>query len=244
MLNIKNLSVTIESKPALNNLNLQIKSSSFHVIMGPNGSGKSTLAYTLMGHPKYIIKNGSIMFNDMSIIDIPVELRARAGLFLACQYPQEIPGVKVITFLKEAYRIITCIDLDLNNFKKILYEYLDMVNLDHSFAYRNLNEGFSGGEKKRLEILQMLLLKPKLAILDEIDSGLDVDGIKLIAKAIDFANNTNNDMSIILITHYSKILNYLNIDYIHVLNEGQIIKTGNKELLGIIESKGYNGLLL
>lgn len=244
MLNINNLSVQIEEKKVLNNLNLEIKEASFHILMGANGSGKSSLAYTLMGHPKYKVIEGSITFDAQDITQMPVEKRARLGMLLACQHPQEVPGVKVITFLKEAHRIITGLDIELDHFKKIIYELLDIVKLDYNFAYRNLNEGFSGGEKKRLEILQLLLLKPKLAIIDEIDSGLDIDGIKVVADAIKYAKKLNEKMSVILITHYQKILNYLDSDYIHILSLGKIIRTGNIELSKIIESQGYNGSFL
>jgi Fe-S cluster assembly ATP-binding protein len=212
------------------------------VLMGPNGSGKSTLAYTLMGHPAYTVTAGSVLFGDLNLLELPVEKRARAGLFLACQYPQEVPGVTVFTFLKEAHRMLTATELSVSQFKELLYSTFDTVKLDHSFAYRNLHEGFSGGEKKRLEVVQLLLFQPKIAILDEIDSGLDVDALKSVAQALQSAREHNPILSILLITHYTRILKYIIPDAVHILAQGKLIASGKSELAELIDQRGYDGL--
>lgn len=242
MLSIKNLTVSLDKKIVIKNLSLDIAKGTITVLMGPNGSGKSTLAYTLMGHPSYAHTLGEVIFLEQNILELPVEKRARAGIFLACQYPQEVPGVQVTTFLKEAYRMLVRQDITAQDFQQKLYLALDAVKLDHSFAYRYLNEGFSGGEKKRLEIVQMLLLQPKIAILDEIDSGLDVDAIKLVADAILHARTVCPDIVIIIITHYQKILDYIQPDRVHILVEGSLVASGTKELAQRINQQGYDAL--
>ncbi len=244
MLSLENISISCSETKVINNLSLSFTPGTVTVLMGPNGSGKSTLAYTLMGHPKYYVTQGSIIFNEHNFLELPVEKRARLGLFLACQYPQEVPGVQVFTFLKEAHRMLTGKELSVSDFQQLLYTVFDTVKLDHSFAYRNLHEGFSGGEKKRLEIAQLLLFQPKLAILDEIDSGLDVDALKLVAEAINTARIQNPAMSIVLITHYARILKYITPDTVHILMNGSIVKSGDHSLAELIESKGYDGLSL
>lgn len=242
MINIRDLTVFVGEKAVLSCVNLKIEPGTINVLMGKNGSGKSSLAHTLMGHPRYTIKSGEISLDGQDLVSMSVEKRARAGIFLACQNPIEIPGVSVFTFLKEAYRILCDQNIETSEFQKKLFEIFDLVNLDHSFIYRNFNEGFSGGEKKRLEIAQLLLLRPKIAILDEIDSGIDSDGIKLLIKALKFARKTNPDLSILLITHYQKILEYLEPDYVHVISNGKIISSGNKDIISIINEKGYDAI--
>lgn len=244
MLSLDNISISCSETKVINNLSLSLIPGTVAVLMGPNGSGKSTLAYTLMGHPNYTVTHGSIFLNGHNLLELPVERRARLGLFLACQYPQEVPGVQVFTFLKEAHRMLTGQEPSVSDFQQLLYTVFDAVKLDHSFAYRNLNEGFSGGEKKRLEIAQLLLFQSKLAILDEIDSGLDVDALKLVAEAINSARKQNPVMSIVLITHYARILKYIIPDTVHILMNGTIVKSGNLSLAELIEYKGYDGLSL
>jgi Fe-S cluster assembly ATP-binding protein len=242
MLKIRNLTVSVADKIVLHDINLSVEAGCLHALMGPNGSGKSTLAYTLMGHPRYKINAGTIEFNGINLLELPVEKRARAGLFLASQYAPEIPGVQVFTFLKEAYRMLVGTEITVSDFKNLVLPLFDLVKLDHAFLYRNLYEQFSGGEKKRLEIVQLLLFKPRLAILDEIDSGLDVDGLKLIAHAIAQLQQENKQMSIILITHYQRILNYVMPDHVQVLQSGIITHTGNSLLAQQIEQQGYHEL--
>jgi Fe-S cluster assembly ATP-binding protein len=244
MLSIQNLSVVCGENKVIDDFSLTLQPGTLSVLMGPNGSGKSTLAYALMGHPRYTVTAGTVLFNTHELLSLPVEKRARCGLFLACQYLQEIPGVQVFTFLKEAHRMLTGQELSVAAFKELVYAALDAVKLDHSFAYRNLYEGFSGGEKKRLEIAQLLLFKPSVAILDEIDSGLDVDALQAVAEALSRARDDNPAMSILLITHYTRILKYLVPDTVHILKEGTLIASGDKYLAEHIEQKGYNGLLL
>ncbi len=244
MLFIKNLVVTRDDKQVLNDLSLVLGSGELHVLMGPNGSGKSTLASTIMGHPSFVIRSGQVIFDNQDVGLLPVEKRARAGIFLACQYPQEVPGVQIFTFLKEAHRMLTNIELSVADFKQLMYQMLDIVNLDASFAYRNLNEGFSGGEKKKFELVQLLLFKPKLAILDEIDSGLDVDALKILAQVLTYAKAQQPMMSMLMITHYNRILEYIQSDYVHVLTQGRIVRSGDSRLSWEIEQRGYDGLSL
>lgn len=242
MLKISNLQVSIEEKLVIKGLDFAIKPGTTHALMGPNGSGKSTLANTLMGHPRYQVTKGSIHFNDQDITAITPDKRAKAGLFLAFQYPQEVPGVQVFTFLKEARQALTSKDCAIDEFYDELCKTLDQLGIDESFAYRNLNEGFSGGEKKRFELLQLLMLKPKLAILDEIDSGLDVDALKMVAKGLQIAREQNPDLSILLITHYQRILDYVVPDYVHIMQDGNIIQSGDASLAHIIDKQGYDGI--
>lgn len=243
-LHLKNISIVFDSKTIIDNLSLICTAGTVHAVMGPNGSGKSTLAATLMGHPAYTLTNGLILLEEINLADLPVEKRARSGLFLAAQYPQEVPGVQVFTFLKEAHRMLTGQDISVTDFKQLVYAAFDRVNLDHSFVYRNLHEGFSGGEKKRLEIAQLLLFNPKVAVLDEIDSGLDVDALKTVAQAIQYAKTINPNLVVIIITHYNRILEYLVPDYVHVISQGKLLVSGSRQLARTIEEQGYNGLSL
>ncbi len=239
MIRITNLSVAIAEKQVLSHINLEIQPGSVHALMGRNGSGKSTLAYALMGHPAYTITFGSIEFNGTDITNLSIDKRAQAGIFLAFQNPLEIPGVTVFNFLKEAHAAITQKAIPVNEFKQFLFEQMDILRIDHAFAYRELNAGFSGGEKKRLELLQLLVLKPQLAILDEIDSGLDVDAIKIVAEGLQAARTANPNMSILMITHYPRLLNYITPDAVHVMHAGTIMQSGNSELAQQIEQRGY-----
>lgn len=244
LLTLKDLEASIENKIILNKLNLEVKENEIHVIMGPNGSGKSTLSKVLAGHPSYKINNGSIFFCNKNLLEMAPEERSHEGLFLAFQYPIEIPGVTNYDFLRIAYnekrKYLKESELDPLEFMKLTEILLKKLKIKNEFLNRNLNEGFSGGEKKRNEILQMLLLDPKLIILDEIDSGLDVDAIKIICEEIN--KNIAQNSSLIVITHYPRILNYLKPTHVHIMIEGKIIKTGNMELVEILEKDGYQGI--
>jgi len=238
-LSIKNISVSVLDKPVVEDISLSIDSGTIHAIMGPNGSGKSSLAYALMGHPNYVITSGSMMLNGMDLCALPVFERARKGLFLAFQHPLEIPGVSVITFLKEAYEAVTGERIAVAEFHKLLRNRCDQLGMDVAFIERAVNTGFSGGEKKRLELLQLLLLKPKVAILDEIDSGLDIDSLKIVAQGITLARTENPAMSIMLITHYQRILDYIVPDYVHVLCNGRMQHSGDATVARQLEACGY-----
>ena len=242
MLEIKNLHAKVEGKEILKGVSLSVKPGELHVIMGPNGSGKSTLANVLAGRDKFEVTDGDLQFNGQSLIDMLPEHRAGEGIFLSFQYPIAIPGVNNMYFLKAAVNAVRKYrgddELDAITFLKIIREKLKIVELDDSFIHRPVNEGFSGGEKKRNEILQMVSLEPKLAILDETDSGLDIDALRIIAEGIN--NYRNNDRAFILITHYQRMLNYMEPDFIHVLMDGKIVKSGPKELAHELEEKGYN----
>lgn len=240
MLFVKNLSVAVDDKPILTNFSLSIDSGSVHAIMGPNGSGKSTLANTLMGHPSYVVTNGDIILDSEAITALSPGKRAQRGLFLAFQHPQEIPGLTVLTFIKEAYNALHKTKLTVIECKKLLEPYLDQLHIDESFLYRSLNDGFSGGEKKRFEMLQLLVLKPRIAILDEIDSGLDIDALQLVAHGIASARQEIPHLSVILITHYQRILQYIIPDHVHVLCDGAIVSSGDATLAYELEAKGYD----
>ena len=244
LLEIKNLRVAINENEILKNLNLKINKGEIHAIMGPNGSGKSTFSKVLAGHPTYSILNGNIIFKGLSILNVKPEERSHLGIFLAFQYPIEIPGVSNEDFLRLAYnakqRFYNKPELDPIEFMTIINEKLKLVNMSPLFLTRNVNEGFSGGEKKRNEILQMILLDSELSILDETDSGLDIDALKLISMGIN--NFMNKNKSIILITHYQRLLEYINPTYVHVMQNGKIIKTGSAQLAKELENKGYQWL--
>lgn len=242
MLKINNVSVSIEQKQILNKLSLAFEPSKIYAIMGPNGSGKSSLVYTLLGHPMYQMSEGTIDFLDMDLASMKVDERARAGIFVAFQYPHSIGGVKVMDFLRESYRALSSQDVNLDEFQQKIRDAFACVGLDESFLYRGLNEGFSGGEKKRLEVAQLLLFKPKLAILDEIDSGLDIDAIKKIASAIHHAKQHNPDMTLVLITHYQRILHHISPDSVHILMNGRIVCSGDNKLALRIEEMGYDAI--
>jgi len=242
MLEIKNLHARVEGKEILKGVNLSVKPGELHVIMGPNGSGKSTLANVLAGRDKFEVTDGELRFNGQSLIEMLPEHRAGKGIFLSFQYPASIPGVNNMYFLKAAVNAVRKYrgkdELDAVTFLKKIREKLKVVELDDSFIHRPVNEGFSGGEKKRNEILQMITLEPILSILDETDSGLDIDALRIIAEGIN--KYRNNDRAFILITHYQRMLNYMEPDFIHVLMDGKIVKSGPKELAHELEEKGYN----
>lgn len=243
MLLIKNLSVALKSgQQIIENLFLEVAPGTVHAIMGSNGSGKSTLAYTLMGHPNYTIIDGSIMYKDQDIAQLSPDKRAKLGMFLAFQHPFEIPGVTVLSFLKSAHQAITGIQLGVKDFQLILLDAMELLHIDPLFAHRALNVGFSGGEKKRLEMLQLIILKPSLVILDEIDSGLDIDALKVVAHGLHHLKSQNSDVAIIMITHYPRMLNYLNPDFVHIMHQGTIIKSGDLSLVSEIEDKGYDAI--
>ena len=242
MLNIKNLHASIEEKPILKGIDLIVNPGEVHAIMGPNGSGKSTLASILAGREEYTVNEGSIEFNGKDLLEMAPEERAGEGVFLAFQYPVEIPGVSTANFLKTAlneirkYRGLETIDA--MDFLALMKEKAKLVELDMSFLQRSLNEGFSGGEKKRNEIFQMAMLEPKLAILDETDSGLDIDALRIVAQGVNALRSPDN--ATILITHYQRLLNYIVPDFVHILYKGKIVKTGGKELALELEEKGYD----
>ncbi|MEY8416868.1 Fe-S cluster assembly ATPase SufC [Tissierella praeacuta] len=240
LLNINSLKVNIEGKEILKGLSLQVREGETHVIMGPNGGGKSTLAYTLMGHSKYEITGGEIEFEGELINNLKADKRAKKGIFLSFQYPEEIPGVTVEEFLRTAKTSVSGEIQKLIPFKKLLKEKMEQLEMKEEYASRYLNLGFSGGEKKKNEILQMSILEPKLAILDETDSGLDVDAIRIVAEGVKKIKDEKN--SILVITHYNKLLDYLNPDYIHILLDGKIVKTGGIELAKEIDEMGYENI--
>jgi len=244
MLSIKNLKVSIEGKPILKGLDLEVKSGEVHAIMGPNGSGKSTLACVLAGKEEYEVDEGTIEYLGKNLLDLAPEERAREGVFMAFQYPVEIPGVSSTNFLKTALNQIRKHrgqePLDAVSFLTILKEKMKLVDIDQSLLGRAVNEGFSGGEKKRNEIFQMAVLEPKLAILDETDSGLDIDALKIVAKGVNQLRSPDN--ATIIVTHYQRLLNYIVPDFVHVLSQGKIVKSGTKELAFELEEKGYDWL--
>ena len=241
LLLINNIFVSVIDKPVLYDISLNISSGAIHAIMGPNGSGKSSLAHALMGHPSYTITSGTVLMNGSDITTMPVHERAKNGLFLSFQHPCEIPGVSVVSFLKEAYIAVTGTHISVVDFQKLLVTRCEQLSIDPIFITRGLNEGFSGGEKKRFELLQLLILQPKIAIFDEIDSGLDIDSLKVVAAGIELARKENPAMSIVLITHYQRILDYIVPDYVHVLCQGQIVESGDAQVARDLELKGYDG---
>jgi Fe-S cluster assembly ATP-binding protein len=245
LLEIKDLEVSIENKKILKDFHLKIKPNEIHVIMGPNGSGKSTFSKVLAGHPAYLINKGSIDFFNQNLLLLSPEERSHIGIFLAFQYPIEISGVTNYDFLRIAYnqkrKAENLPEIDPLEFMTLTQKLMNKLKIKPEFLNRSLNEGFSGGEKKRNEILQMLLLQPKLIILDEIDSGLDIDSIKIICEEI--LNNIEKNSSLLIITHYPKILNYLKPTFVHIMIDGKIIKTGNLELLNTLENEGYESFL-
>ena len=240
VLEIKNLHVSIEGKEILKGVNLTVKGGEFHAIMGPNGTGKSTLASAIMGHPKYEVTEGSILLDGEDVLEMEVDERARAGLFLAMQYPSEISGVTTSDFLRSAInsRREEGDEIPLMKFIKGLDADLDYLEIDQSMATRYLNEGFSGGEKKRNEILQLMQIKPEIAILDEIDSGLDIDALKVVSKGIN--KMRSEDFGCLIITHYQRLLNYITPDFVHVMMQGRVVKSGGPELAQRLEAEGYD----
>ena len=239
---IKNLQVSVEteagSKEILKGVDLTIRSGETHAIMGPNGSGKSTLAYSIAGHPKYTITGGSVTLDGADVLEMSVDERAKAGLFLAMQYPLEVPGVSVSNFLRTAVTAIRGEAPKIRTWVGEVKEAMAALNMDTAFSERNVNEGFSGGEKKRHEILQMELLKPKIAILDETDSGLDVDALRIVSEGVNRVKS-NSDLGVMLITHYTRILRYIKPDFVHVFANGKIVEEGGPELADKLEEQGY-----
>ena len=244
LLEIKNLNASVANTHIIKDFNLTINMGEKHTIMGPNGSGKSTLANIVAGNPEYMVDSGEINFRGQTLLDKDPEIRACLGLFLAFQYPVELPGVRMWQFLKsslDSQREYNGKDpLSTKDFDSILNECAEKVDISQDFLKRNVNEGFSGGEKKRNEILQLTLINPKLAILDETDSGLDIDALKIVSKGIENFSSSNN--SVLLVTHYQRILNYVKPDYVHVMIDGEIVKSGDKSLALELEQKGYDWL--
>ncbi|MFN8077870.1 MAG: Fe-S cluster assembly ATPase SufC [Kineosporiaceae bacterium] len=242
-LEIRDLQVSVDteqgSKQILRGVDLTIKQGETHAIMGPNGSGKSTLAYSLAGHPKYTITGGTVTLDGEDVLAMSVDERARAGVFLAMQYPVEIPGVTVSNFLRTAKTAVDGKAPALRTWVKEVRGAMEALRMDASFAERNVNEGFSGGEKKRHEILQLELLKPKIAILDETDSGLDVDALRIVSEGVNRVRETG-DVGVLLITHYTRILRYIKPDFVHVFVAGKIVEEGGPELADLLESEGYD----
>jgi Fe-S cluster assembly ATP-binding protein len=237
-LEIRDLHVAVEDKEILRGVNLTVKSGETHAIMGPNGSGKSTLAYAIAGHPKYTITGGQVLLDGADLLDLSVDERARAGLFLAMQYPVEVPGVSVSNFLRSAVTAVRGEAPKLRQFVKELNTAMSGLSMDPAFAQRNLNEGFSGGEKKRHEILQLEMLKPKVAVLDETDSGLDVDALKVVSEGVN-RFSAAGETGVLLITHYTRILRYVKPDFVHVFAGGRVVEQGGPELAEKLEAEGY-----
>lgn len=236
---IRDLHVTVGEKEILKGVNLTIQPGEKHALMGPNGSGKSTLSNALMGHPNYTITQGEVIFQGENLLELSPDERARKGLFLAFQYPMVIPGVKVFQFLRNMLNARRGEKITVREFRTLLKEKMSLLNMKEEFVKRYLNEGFSGGEKKRHEILQMALLEPSLALLDETDSGLDIDALRIVCEGINAVAADNPAMGQLIITHYQRMLNYIEPDYVHILFEGKIVKSGGKELALELEAQGY-----
>ncbi len=243
-LEIRNLHVSVEGRLILNGVNLTVRQGEIHALMGPNGSGKSTLANTIMGHPAYIVEQGDILFDGQSILDLKTDERARLGLFLAFQYPVAIPGVTVANFIRTAInarrRALDPQDkgISIPEFRKLLKAKMDFLQMDYNFAGRYLNDGFSGGEKKRVEVLQLAALEPKIAILDETDSGLDIDALRIVAEGVNALAGPS--LGVLVITHYQRILNYIKPQYVHIMLEGRIVESGGADMALKLEEKGYD----
>ena len=242
-LEIRNLHVSVEDKPILKGVNLIVKQGEIHALMGPNGTGKSTLAYALMGHPNYSVTAGQIIFKGVDLLELKPDERSRLGLFLAFQYPVAIPGVSVANFLRTAMnarrRAANPDDkgMPIPEFRKLLKSKMDLLQVPHDFAGRYLNEGFSGGEKKRAEILQLATLEPEIAVLDETDSGLDIDALRIVASGVNALSGP--DLGVLVITHYQRVLNYVKPDFVHIMLGGRIVETGGADLALHLEEKGY-----
>jgi Fe-S cluster assembly ATP-binding protein len=241
-LKINDLHINLGDKPIVKGVTLTIKPGEVHAVMGPNGTGKSTLAKAIAGHPDYQIVQGDVLLDGKSILGMEADERARAGLFLAFQYPSEIPGVSIANFLRAAVqaRMAEGEELDATGYYKRLYSKMDLLRIDRKFTSRSVNEGFSGGEKKRCEILQMAMLEPKYALMDETDSGLDIDALRIVAEGVNALRSSANSPGILLITHYQRLLNYIVPDFVHVMYDGRIVKSGDKHLALELEAKGYD----
>ena len=237
---IQDLHISIGDKPIVKGLNLTINQGEVHAIMGPNGTGKSTLAKAIAGHPDYTITGGDVLLDGVSILGMEPDVRARAGLFLAFQYPSEIPGVSIANFLRAAVqaRMAEGEELDATGYYKRLYSKMDLLKIDRKFTSRSVNDGFSGGEKKRCEILQMAMLEPKIALMDETDSGLDIDALRIVAEGVNTLRS--GPLGVLLITHYQRLLDYIVPDFVHVMYDGRIVKSGDKSLALELEAKGYD----
>ena len=244
VLEIRDLHASIDRKEILKGVNLTINQGEVHAIMGPNGTGKSTLSYTIMGHPAYEPTQGEVLFKGQNILELPADERSRMGVFLAFQYPVAIPGVTVANFLRTAVnarrKAVNPADkgIQIPEFRKMLKEQMDTLRMDHAFAGRYLNDGFSGGEKKRAEILQMAVLRPEIAILDETDSGLDIDALRIVAEGVNALRGPN--LGVLLITHYQRILNYVKPDFVHIMLDGRIVESGGADLALHLEEHGYD----
>jgi Fe-S cluster assembly ATP-binding protein len=246
ILEIRDLQVNVEGRPILKGVNLTVRQGEIHALMGPNGSGKSTLAYTLMGHPGYEVTGGQILFDGMDLLEMEADQRSQIGLFLAFQYPVAIPGVTLANFLRQAVnahrraRNPQDKGMPIPEFRRLLKDKMDMLEMDHTFAGRYLNDGFSGGEKKRAEILQLATLEPKIAVLDETDSGLDIDALRIVAEGVNKLGGP--DLGVLVITHYQRILNYIKPHHVHILLNGQVVESGGPDLALHLEEHGYDWL--
>ncbi len=234
---IEDLHVSVEGKEILKGVNLSVSRGEVHALMGPNGSGKSTLANTLMGHPRYEVTRGHVAFNGEDILGLTTDQRARKGLFLAFQYPTAIPGVTMVNFLRASLKAVRGADVPVREFRAILKETMDLLKMDEAFARRYVNDGFSGGEKKRAEVLQLGILRPQMAVMDETDSGLDIDALRTVAEGVDALMGP--EMGILIITHYQRILDYIKPDIVHVLSSGRVVRSGGPDLAKELEAKGY-----
>jgi Fe-S cluster assembly ATP-binding protein len=245
-LEIRNLHVRIADNEILKGVDLTVRQGEVHALMGPNGTGKSTLAYTLLGHPSYEVTEGEILFKGQNVIELEPDERSRLGMFLAFQYPVAIPGVTVANFLRTAINSRMKAEnpdskgMPIPEFRRLLKERMDLLRMDHAFAGRYLNEGFSGGEKKRAEVLQMATLKPEIAIMDETDSGLDIDALRVVSEGVNALRGP--DLGVLVITHYQRILNYITPDFVHIMLGGRIVETGGAELAQHLEEQGYDWL--
>ncbi len=245
-LEIRNLHVSIDNREILKGVNLVVKQGEVHALMGPNGTGKSTLAYTLMGHPGYSVTQGEVIFKQQNILELEPDQRSHLGVFLAFQYPVAIPGVSVANFLRAAInarrKAINPEDkgISIPEFRKLLKERMDLLKMDHAFAGRYLNEGFSGGEKKRAEVLQMAALQPEIAVMDETDSGLDIDALRIVSEGVNALRGP--EMGVLVITHYQRILNYIKPEFVHIMLDGRIVESGGAELALHLEEHGYDWL--
>jgi len=245
-LDIRNLHVEIDGREILKGVNLIVRQGEVHALMGPNGTGKSTLAYTLMGHPNYDVTEGEVWFKDQNILEMEPDVRAHLGLFLAFQYPVAIPGVSVANFLRAAINAKRKSEnpadkgISIPDYRKMLKEKMDLLRMDHAFAGRYLNDGFSGGEKKRAEVLQMAALKPEIAVMDETDSGLDIDALRIVSEGVNTLRGP--ELGVLVITHYQRILNYIKPDYVHIMMEGRIVESGGADLALHLEEHGYDWL--